>query len=73
MGSFLAKGAEFEGRKLIKVVLTLIFLDPSLLLGAAVSSSVKPDVFLCWFGTRLLFFITNGETLESWKGDPLPL
>ena len=49
------------------------FLDPSLLPGAAGSSSVKPDVVLCWFGTRLLFFISNGETLESWKGEPLPL
>ena len=72
MGSFLAKVCRVLGKKVDQSCPDFIFFDPSLLPGAAVSSSVKPDVFLCWFGTRLLFFITNGETLESSKGGAPP-
>ena len=43
---FWQRGAEFQGRKLIKVVLTSIFWTlPFCQPGAAVSSSVKPDGF----------------------------
>ena len=64
MGSFLAEVARVLGKTVDQSCLDFNFLDPSLLPGAAVSSSVKPDVFLCWVGTRLLFFITSGETRD---------
>ena len=56
MGSFLAKGGRVSGKTVDQICSDFKFLDPSLLPGASVSSSVKTDGFCSGAAASVFLF-----------------
>ena len=74
MGSFLAKGSRVLGKTVDQRCPDFNFLDPSLLTGASVSSSLKTDCFcpgaagpvFCSLSLAFSGRVCGWQTLEIW-------